>query len=208
MRPGVRVGLLGLAGGIGWLILSLFGGGSSATADTGEDQDGLLGSVVLPATATTVVGTASDLVADVPLGAVTAPVAVVVEGLVGDTVAELPGVGQVVDELLGTTTAGDLVDTVVGDVDHVVGGGRGHRSGRRRRTPGTPGTPGDPAAPGTSGGSTGAGDSASKGAAVDCSTRCDRGRGPGHRWGGTAPDSRSAPVRRIPPAGVIEEAEG
>ncbi|GAT74776.1 hypothetical protein MHM582_3284 [Microbacterium sp. HM58-2] len=190
--PGARLGLLGLAVGIGWLLLTLFTGGSSASADTADGQEGLLGSVVgsvaqttqtvtnttqtvtqtaaavvqtasapvqqtvqavqpavaaasqvapvapaatpvvstvaqvatqvmtaVPDVTTAVVETAADLAGSVQVGTVVAPVADLVDTVVGGT-AEIPVVGEVVDELLGATTPGDVIDSIAGDVDSTV----------------------------------------------------------------------------------------
>ena len=142
MRPGVRLGLLGLAVGIGWLLLTLFTGGSSASADSGDDQDGLLGSVLggVVQTTQTVVQTTSapvqqtvqavqPVVAAVqqvaPIAPAPAPVVNAVVQTVAQTVAAVPAtttaVVETASDLVETVQVGTVVAPVTALVDTVVG---------------------------------------------------------------------------------------
>lgn len=62
-------------------------------------------------------GIVGDVADSEPVGSITEPVSGVVDGLLGDTIAELPIVG----DLLGETPVGDITDPVAGTVDGTLG---------------------------------------------------------------------------------------
>lgn len=75
----------------------------------------------LPSAAASVVETASDLEESIPVEALTASVASVVDGALDEVGVRLPAVGHVLDELVGSSPTGGLVSAVLGDaVDPVL----------------------------------------------------------------------------------------